>query len=166
MNPRGRVIIVTPGDETGDEDLRRVSASQDGQVALGSLFSQPWWLDAVAPGCWSEVVVENDGRVVARMPYVMRRRLGMRLLAMPLLTSSITTVLMFVPLAMAPHSAGEYLRSMSQVILISLFVSWLLAMTVTPILCARFLEPPDVSVMSPVPASSSATAKPSLSSRC
>ena len=41
-------------------------------------------------------------------------------LAMPLLISSITTVLMFVPLALAPHSAGEYLRSMSQVILISL----------------------------------------------
>ncbi len=68
-----------------------------------------------------------------------------RTLAMPLLTSSITTVLMFVPLAMAPHSAGEYLRSMSQVILISLAVSWLLAMTVTPILCSRFLKAPQVS---------------------
>jgi multidrug efflux pump subunit AcrB len=68
-----------------------------------------------------------------------------RSLSMPLLTSSITTVLMFVPLAMAPHAAGEYLRSMSQVILISLGVSWILAMTVTPILCSRFLKPPEVS---------------------
>jgi multidrug efflux pump subunit AcrB len=67
-----------------------------------------------------------------------------RTLSMPLLTSSITTVLMFVPLAMAPHSAGEYLRSMSQVILISLGVSWILAMTVTPILCSRFLTRPEV----------------------
>jgi multidrug efflux pump subunit AcrB len=67
-----------------------------------------------------------------------------RTLAMPLLTSSITTVLMFVPLAMAPHAAGEYLRSMSQVILISLAVSWVLAMTVTPILCNRFLKAPQV----------------------
>jgi multidrug efflux pump subunit AcrB len=66
-------------------------------------------------------------------------------LAKPLLISSITTVLMFVPLALAPHSSGEYLRSMAQVILISLGVSWLLAMTVTPILCARFLKPPEVS---------------------
>lgn len=65
-------------------------------------------------------------------------------LAMPLLVSSITTILMFMPLALAPHAAGEYLRSMSQVILISLVVSWLLAMTVTPILCVRFLKPPDV----------------------
>jgi multidrug efflux pump subunit AcrB len=68
-----------------------------------------------------------------------------RTLAMPLLTSSLTTVLMFVPLALAPHAAGEYLRSMSQVILISLGVSWLLAMTVTPILCNRFLKAPQVS---------------------
>ena len=66
-----------------------------------------------------------------------------RTLSMPLLVSSITTVLMFMPLALAPHAAGEYLRSMSQVILISLFVSWVLAMTVTPILCKRFLKPPD-----------------------
>ena len=65
-------------------------------------------------------------------------------LSMPLLTSSITTVLMFVPLALAPHAAGEYLRSMSQVILISLSTSWVLAMTVTPILCQRFLKPPQV----------------------
>ena len=66
-------------------------------------------------------------------------------LAMPLLISSITTVLMFMPLALAPNSAGEYLRSMSQVILISLAVSWILAMTVTPILCSHFLKAPSVS---------------------
>ncbi len=65
-------------------------------------------------------------------------------LSLPLLTSSITTVLMFVPLALAPHAAGEYLRSMSVVILISLGISWLLAMTVTPILCVRFLKKPEV----------------------
>jgi multidrug efflux pump subunit AcrB len=65
-----------------------------------------------------------------------------RTLATPLLVSSITTILMFLPLALAPHSSGEYLRSMSQVILISLLVSWVLAMTVTPILCNRFLKAP------------------------
>ncbi len=66
-------------------------------------------------------------------------------LATPLLISSITTVLMFMPLALAPHAAGEYLRSMSLVILISLGVSWVLAMTVTPILCNRYLRAPEVS---------------------
>jgi multidrug efflux pump subunit AcrB len=67
-----------------------------------------------------------------------------RSLATPLLISSITTVLMFLPLALAPHASGEYLRSMAQVVLIALFTSWVLAMTVTPILCARFLKPPQV----------------------
>jgi multidrug efflux pump subunit AcrB len=66
-------------------------------------------------------------------------------LSMPLLTSSMTTILMFIPLAVAPHAAGEYLRSMAQVIFISLSVSWILAMTVTPILCSRYLKKPEVS---------------------
>ena len=66
-----------------------MAASEDAQQAPGSLFAQPWWLDAVAPGCWGEVAVEQDGRTVARMPYVLRRRFGLRLMAMPLLTASL-----------------------------------------------------------------------------
>jgi len=68
-----------------------------------------------------------------------------KMLAVPLLISSVTTVLMFVPLALAPHSSGEYLRSMSIVIMMALGLSWILAMTVTPILCKRFLKAPQVS---------------------
>ncbi len=64
-----------------------------------------------------------------------------RTLAIPLLTSSITTILFFVPLALAPHSAGEYLRSMSVVITMALLVSWALAMTVTTTLCYHYLKP-------------------------
>ncbi len=63
-------------------------------------------------------------------------------LAIPLLTSSITTILFFVPLALAPHAAGEYLRSMSIVIFMALATSWVLAMTVTTTLCYRYLKPP------------------------
>jgi len=63
-------------------------------------------------------------------------------LAIPLLTSSITTVLFFVPLALAPHAVGEYLRSMSIVIFMALATSWVLAMTVTTTLCYHFLKPP------------------------
>jgi hypothetical protein len=36
----------------------------------GSIFSQPWWLDAVAPNSWDEVVIEKGGIIVARMPLV------------------------------------------------------------------------------------------------
>jgi len=63
-------------------------------------------------------------------------------LSKPLLVASITTVLMFVPLVLAPHSSGEYLRSMSIVIFMALLTSWILAMTVTTTLCYHYLKPP------------------------
>jgi hypothetical protein len=54
-----------------------------------ALFDQPWWLDAVAPGRWSEVVVRRGDEVLARLPYVVRERLGMRVLGQPPLTQSL-----------------------------------------------------------------------------
>jgi antitoxin (DNA-binding transcriptional repressor) of toxin-antitoxin stability system len=54
-----------------------------------SLFQQPWWLDAVAPGAWSEVSVTEDGRVVARLPYVRKTRYGLTMLGQPPLTHTL-----------------------------------------------------------------------------
>lgn len=62
-------------------------------------------------------------------------------LAMPLLSSSVTTILFFLPLMLAEHVAGEYTRSISLVILITLMTSWILALCVTPILCYYFIKP-------------------------
>ncbi|MEL6760288.1 MAG: efflux RND transporter permease subunit [Myxococcota bacterium] len=67
---------------------------------------------------------------------------GGKELALPLLSSTLTTVLVFLPLMLAPHTSGEYTRSISLVILISLLASWLVAMLVTPVLCHRFLVAP------------------------
>ena len=61
-------------------------------------------------------------------------------LGVPLLTSSLTTILMFMPLMMAADATGEYLRSLSQVIIIALLSSWFLAMYATPTLCCWFLK--------------------------
>jgi multidrug efflux pump subunit AcrB len=63
-----------------------------------------------------------------------------RTLAIPLLTSSLTTILVFLPLMLADSSSGEYTRSVSLVILISLLVSWFLSLTITPLLCYHFVE--------------------------
>lgn len=49
-------------------------------------FEQPWWLEAVAPGRWGEVVVERDGDVAARLPYIVTRRFGMTALTQAPLT--------------------------------------------------------------------------------
>jgi hypothetical protein len=54
-----------------------------------AVFQQPWWLDAVAPGHWGEATVEHDGRVVARLPYVVRGRPRLRILTMPPLTQTL-----------------------------------------------------------------------------
>ena len=51
-----------------------------------SLFEQPWWLDAVAPGQWDEALVTDaNGSVMARMPYV---KTGNRI-TMPPLTQNL-----------------------------------------------------------------------------
>ncbi|WP_348765269.1 efflux RND transporter permease subunit [uncultured Salinisphaera sp.] len=61
-------------------------------------------------------------------------------MAIPLLSSTLTTILVFLPLMLAEHVAGEYTRSISLVILITLLMSWLLAMGLTPLLCYRFIR--------------------------
>lgn len=54
------------------------------------LFSQPWWLDAVAPNQWGEVVIEKGGSVAARLPYVWRKKkFSGLILDMPKLTKSL-----------------------------------------------------------------------------
>jgi multidrug efflux pump subunit AcrB len=61
-------------------------------------------------------------------------------LAIPLLTSSLTTILVFLPLMLADSASGEYTRSVSLVILISLLISWVLSLTLTPFLCFHFIK--------------------------
>lgn len=55
----------------------------------GSIFSQPWWLDVVAPGAWGEARIEKGGILHARMPYVMKKKWGLRILDMPSLTQTL-----------------------------------------------------------------------------
>jgi len=63
-------------------------------------------------------------------------------LAMPLFSSTLTTILVFLPLMLAEHVSGEYTRSISIVIALSLLTSWLLSLTVVPIWCHRFMKRP------------------------
>jgi hypothetical protein len=54
-----------------------------------SIFQQPWWLDAVAPGQWSVAQVAEGGDVRARMPYVETSKYGLRGITMPKLTQTL-----------------------------------------------------------------------------
>lgn len=53
------------------------------------IFQERWWLDAVAEGAWQAVEVVQGGQIVARMPVVLRRRFGFRIIRQPPLTPSL-----------------------------------------------------------------------------
>jgi len=37
---------------------------------VNSFFEQPWWLNAVAPNSWKEILVKEDDKIIARWPLV------------------------------------------------------------------------------------------------
>ncbi|MBE2205263.1 MAG: GNAT family N-acetyltransferase [Chthoniobacterales bacterium] len=45
-------------------------------LADAPIFSQPWWLEAAAPGRWDYAIVRRGEEIAAAMPYVWTRRLG------------------------------------------------------------------------------------------
>lgn len=51
-----------------------------------SLFQTKWWLDAVAPSLWDEVVIEKGGQIIGRFPYLLKQKYGFRALTQPPLT--------------------------------------------------------------------------------
>ncbi|MCG8412274.1 MAG: efflux RND transporter permease subunit [Bacteroidales bacterium] len=65
--------------------------------------------------------------------------------AMPLLGATVVAILAFLPLAMAPNAAGEFMSSLFSVLIISLSLSWVFAMVQTPFMAKYFYrkERPD-----------------------
>lgn len=53
------------------------------------LFSQAWWLDAVAGECWGAVLAYNGQKVVGTHPFVLVPRLGLTVLTQPKLTQTL-----------------------------------------------------------------------------
>lgn len=51
-----------------------------------SIFRQHWWLDAVSPGQWDEVIIEKKGDIIATLPYFIEKRYGFRFFTLPPLT--------------------------------------------------------------------------------
>ncbi len=60
--------------------------------------------------------------------------------AWPLLGATVIAILAFSGIGLSQDSTGEFCRSLFQVILISLMLSWVLAVTATPLLCDIFLK--------------------------
>ena len=67
---------------------------------------------------------------------------GASLSALPLLGATVVAIMAFYPIFASTANAGEYTRTLFIVVAISLLLSWLLAMTLTPIQCFDMLPTP------------------------
>ena len=63
-----------------------------------------------------------------------------RELRVPLLISSLTMAAAFLPIFLSESSTGEYTAPLFKVVTITLLSSWVLALTMTPLLCVLFLK--------------------------
>ncbi len=61
----------------------------------------------------------------------------------PLLGATLVAILAFVPVGLNPSASGEFCRSLFYVMAISLGLSWVFALTITPVLCIKLLKRPD-----------------------
>ncbi|MDH3739978.1 MAG: efflux RND transporter permease subunit [Hyphomicrobiales bacterium] len=68
---------------------------------------------------------------------------AVRRLAVPLLASTVTTALAFAPMAVLPGPPGDFIGAIAISVIIMLFSSFALAMTVTPALSGWLLKRPD-----------------------
>lgn len=66
---------------TSDREDERIISDE-----TNTLFEQPWWLEAVAPKSWGAVEIIQGDEIVARLPYAVKKRLGLTALTMPPLT--------------------------------------------------------------------------------
>jgi len=58
----------------------------------------------------------------------------------PLLGATVVAILAFTAIGFAPGNVGEFCRSLFDVMALSLFISWILAISVTPLFCVWFLK--------------------------
>lgn len=59
--------------------------------------------------------------------------------ALPLLGATVIAILAFAPIGLSQDSTGEYCKSLFQVLMISLMLSWFSALTITPLLVKWWL---------------------------
>jgi len=60
--------------------------------------------------------------------------------AVPLFGATLIAMLAFAPIGTSNDSTGEFCRSLFQVVVVSLFLSWVIAVTTTPVLGVMFLK--------------------------
>ncbi len=80
----------------------------------------------------------NEGKSMMDASYE-----GAKEQAIPVLSSTLTTIASFAPLMVLPGEAGVFAKSLPQVVMISLIASYVVAMLVTPALASKFFHKTD-----------------------
>lgn len=87
------------------------------------------------------VVCENIYRHVEEgYPLIEAARIGTIEVAIPVITSTLTIMGAFVPLAFWPGIVGEFMRYLPITVIIALMASMFVALTINPMLSSRFLR--------------------------
>lgn len=86
----------------------------------------------------SEYILVQMGRGMNKRQAVIQ---AVHRLWLPLLTASLTTIVVFLPIPLAQSDTGEYTCSLFTVVALTLSMSWLLSMSLVPLLSQAFLRP-------------------------
>ncbi len=130
-------------------------------IIISLLAMSVWGIDLQRMSLGALIVAMGmmvDNAIVVADGILVRIRRGMdrkqaaieaaELPSMPLLGATVIAVIAFYPIYASEESAGEYCQSLFQVIAISLLISWVLAVTVTPLMCMWLLPKADPSARS------------------
>ena len=98
-------------------------------IALGMLVD-----NAIVVTEGIQVAMERGQKAIEAASEVVKQTMW------PLLGATFVAILAFAALGASDDSTGEFCRSLYQVILASLLLSWLLAVTITPLFCVTFLK--------------------------
>ena len=90
------------------------------------------------------VVVENVERVMEEHPELTpaeATKLAMREITAPIIAITLVLLSVFVPVAFIPGISGELFRQFAVTVAVSMFISAINALTLSPALCGVFLKP-------------------------
>jgi multidrug efflux pump subunit AcrB len=91
-------------------------------------------------------IVVADGMVVRLQQGMERKQAAIEAAAQPtwpLLGATFVAVMAFYPIFASTEGAGEYCRTLFSVVAVSLLISWIISVTITPLQCILLVPDPD-----------------------
>jgi multidrug efflux pump subunit AcrB len=116
---------------TGTFIVMKIQGIELHRISLGALI--------IALGMLVDnAIVVTEGIMVSLQRGMTRMEAALRIVShtrWPLLGATVIAITAFAPIGLSPDVSGEFTGSLFWVLLISLFISWVLAITLTPFFC-------------------------------